>query len=193
MNLRDKIIQSSLDLFSTEGYHAVSVNKIVSVANTSKGGFYHHFSSKNEVLFEIHDVFITYALKKAREADKLNKTPTKRLIKILDEFVHVFDLYQAHLSVFYQEAFNLDDEYEKIIKEKRNAFKSIISSVLYDGIKAGEFRQDLNIDLTTMAILGMVNWMYKWYDPNGKNTISEISNFYIDFIMHSVLVDVKTL
>jgi len=193
LNLRDKIIQSSLDLFSKEGYHAVSVNKIVSVANTSKGGFYHHFSSKNEVLFEIHDVFITYALKKSREADKLNKTPTKRLIKILDEFVHVFDLYQAHLSVFYQESFNLDDEYEKIIKVKRNAFKSIITRVLYDGIKAGEFRQDLNIDLTTMAILGMVNWMYKWYDPNGKNTIAEISNFYIDFIMKSVLTDVKTL
>src|SRR5699024_7593937 len=146
--LRDKIIQSSLGLFSTEGYHAVSVNKIVSVANTSKGGFYHHFSSKNEVLFEFHELFITYALKKSSKADKLNKTPTKMLIKILDEFVHVFDLYQAHLSVFYQEAFNLDDEYEKIIKVKRNAFKSIITQVLFDGIKAGEFRQDLNIDLT---------------------------------------------
>src|SRR5690625_690956 len=165
----------------------------MSVSNKSKSIINHNFSSKNKKLIENHDVFITYALKKTREADKLNKTPTKRLIKILDEFVHVFDLYQAHLSVFYQEAFNLDDEYEKIIKEKRNAFKSIISSVLYDGIKAGEFRQDLNIDLTTMAILGMVNWMYKWYNPNGKNTISEISNFYIDFIMHSVLVDVKTL
>src|SRR5699024_12586271 len=103
------------------------------------------------------------------------------------------DLYETHLSNSYQEAFKLDDKYDKIIKEKMNAFKSIISSVLYDGIKAGEFRQDLNIDLTTMAILGMVNWMYKWYDPNGKNTISEISNFSIDFIMHSVLVDVKTL
>src|SRR5699024_10594156 len=110
---RDKIIQSSLGLFSTEGYHAVSVNKIVSVANTSKGGFYHHFSSKNEVLFEIHDLFITYALKKSREADKLNKTPTKRLIKILDECFYDYDLYQVHLSVFYQESFNLNDDYTR--------------------------------------------------------------------------------
>src|SRR5699024_2361259 len=146
------------------------------------GGVCVPFSSKDEVFFVFRDVFITNAFKKSRCADTLNKTPTKRLIKVLDQFVNVFGFYQAHLSVFYQESCNLDDEYEKIIKVKRNAFKSIITRVLYDGIKAGEFRQDLNIDLTTMAILGMVNWMYKWYDPNGKNTIAEISNFYIDFI-----------
>lgn len=189
MDLREKIIQSSLDLFSQEGYHAVSVNKIVHAADTSKGGFYYHFSSKNEVLFEIHDVFISYALDKTHEADALNSTPTKRLIKIIDEFVKVFDVYQAHLSVFYQEAFFLDDKYEEIIKVKRHEFKSILTHVLNDGIEANEFRAELNIELTTMAILGMVNWMYKWYDPNGKNTIAEISNIYTDLILHSVMID----
>lgn len=188
MNLREKIIQSSLGLFAREGYHAVSVNKIVNVADTSKGGFYYHFSSKNEVLFEIHDVFITYALEKSREADALNSTPTNRLIKIIDEFVKVFDVYKAHLSVFYQESFFLDDKYEDIIKVKRNEFKSILTNVLYDGVEAGEFRKELDVELTTMAILGMVNWIYKWYDPKGKKTISEISHIYTDLILHSVVI-----
>lgn len=189
MDLREKIIQSSLYLFSQEGYHAVSVNKIVNVAETSKGGFYHHFSSKNEVLFVIHDVFITHALDKAREANTLNSTPTKRLIKIVDEFVKVFDVYKAHLSVFYQEAFFLDDKYEKIIKVKRNEFKSILTNVINEGVEADEFRLELDVELTTMAILGMVNWIYKWYNPNGKKSITEISDTYIDLILHSVVIN----
>lgn len=187
LDLREKIIQTSLELFEKEGYHAVSVNKIVEVANTSKGGFYHYFSSKNEVLFVIHDIFITYTLDKARISNALKDIPTNRLIKIIDEFVNVFDLYKSHLSVFYQEAFFLDDKYEPIIRAKRNEFKLIIINVLRDGIQTGEFRKELDVEITTMAILGMVNWIYKWYDPNGQKTITEISNIYIDLILHSVL------
>lgn len=187
MDLREKIIQKSLELFEQEGYHAVSVNKIVELAHTSKGGFYHHFSSKNEVLFVIHDLFITHALSKAKESNMLNDTPTNRLKNIIDEFVKVFDLYKSHLSVFYQESFFLDDKYEKIIKEKRNEFKFIIINVLNDGIRTGEFRKELDVEITTMAILGMVNWIYKWYDSNGRKTIAEISHIYIDLILHSVV------
>ncbi len=188
MDLREKIIQTSLELFEKEGYHAVSVNRIVDAAQTSKGGFYYYFSSKNEVLFVIHDLFITHALSKAKSANALEDIPTNRLIKIIDEFVKVFDLYKAHLSVFYQEAFFLDDKYEVIIKEKRNEFKYIIINTLQEGIKEKEFRKELDIEITTMAILGMVNWIYKWYDPKGEKSIKEISDIYIDLILRSVLI-----
>lgn len=191
MDLRNQIIESALDLFEKNGYHAVSVNKIVEAANTSKGGFYHHFSSKNEVLFVIHDLFITHALDKAKRANLIKDTPTKRLISVVDEFVKIFDLYKPHLAVFYQEAFFLDDKYETIIKEKRNQFKHIIMSIIEDGIAQGEFRKKLDIELTTMAILGMVNWIYKWYDPFGKKTIAEISTIYTDLILHSIVIDYK--
>ncbi len=189
MDLREKIIQTSLELFEKEGYHAVSVNKIVDAAQTSKGGFYYYFSSKNEVLFEIHDLFITHALSKAKAANDSKETPTNRLIEIIDEFVKVFDLYKAHLSVFYQEAFFLDDKYEVIIKAKRNEFKYIIINVLLEGIKEKEFRKELDVEITTMAILGMVNWIYKWYDPQGEKSIKEISDIYTDLILRSVLIN----
>lgn len=191
MDLRDQIIDSALDLFEKNGYHAVSVNKIVEAASTSKGGFYHYFSSKNEVLFVIHDLFITHALDKAKSANVIKDTPTDRLTKVVDEFIEIFDLYKPHLAVFYQEAFFLDEKYKVIIKEKRNEFKQVIINILNDGITSGEFRKELDVELTTMAILGMVNWIYKWYDPNGKKTIREISTIYIDLILHSVVKDYK--
>ena len=47
MSLREKIIASSLKLFSEKGFHGVSVQDLVNDSATSKGGFYHHFSSKD--------------------------------------------------------------------------------------------------------------------------------------------------
>jgi len=60
--LKEKIIETSLTLFDQHGFHGVSVNEIVKACGTSKGGFYHHFSSKDELLFVIHDYFISYVL-----------------------------------------------------------------------------------------------------------------------------------
>src|SRR5699024_6168918 len=135
------------------------------------------------------DLFITHALSKAKAANASKETPTKRLIEIIDEFVKVFDLYKAHLSVFYQEAFFLDDKYEVIIKAKRNEFKYIIINVLLEGIKEKVYRKELDVEITTLVILVMLNCIYNWYNTNGETLIKEISDIYTDLILRSVLIN----
>lgn len=185
--LKDRIIEASLILFERDGFHGVTVNKIVEKAGISKGGFYHHFTSKDELLFVIHDIFISYVLKRATKTDQQYLTPTERLTYIIKEFVSVFDIYKAHLTVFYQESNYLKPEHERIVRRKRNEFREIIKQVIQDGVDSGEFRNDLSVEITTMAILGMVNWTYKWYQRDGENDIEEIAEFYIDLILHAVV------
>src|SRR5690625_1121397 len=128
--LKNKIIQTALLLFEEKGFHGVSINEIVTKAGTSKGGFYHHFSSKDELLYVIHDIFITYAIENASLADRLYNKPTERLQAIIKGFVGVFHLYKPHLTVFYQEAIYLQPEYEQIIRKKREEFRLIIQRVV---------------------------------------------------------------
>lgn len=96
-------------------------------------------------------------------------------------------MYQAHLTVFYQENIYLLPEHALIVKEKRNQFKDMIKAALQDGIVSGEFRKELSVDITALAILGMVNWTYRWYQQSGENSIEEIADYYIDLIMHATL------
>lgn len=187
--LKDKIISTAIQMFETNGYHGVTVNQIVEQSGTSKGGFYHHFKSKDELLYMIHDYFISYVLEKANEAIQIYSTPTERLRAIIQSFVRVFDLYKPHISVFYQESIYLKPEYEEIIKKKRDEYRDIIFQVLEDGIKSGEFRSNLSVKITGMAILGMVNWTYKWYKADGEKTIEEIAEIFIDLIFNSILTE----
>ncbi len=190
---RDRIIDAALVLFERHGFHGVTVNQIVEKAGISKGGFYHHFTSKDELLFVIHDIFITYVLERAYHANQQNRTPSERLRTIIKDFVSVFDIYKAHLTVFYQESNYLKPEHEEIVKKKRHEFKEIIRSVIQAGVDSGEFRSDLSVEITTMAILGMVNWTYKWYQRDGEKTINEIAEYYIDLILHAVVADQQTI
>ncbi|MEC5422576.1 TetR/AcrR family transcriptional regulator [Virgibacillus sp. C22-A2] len=186
------MIQSSLLLFEKNGFHGVTVNQIVEDVGTSKGGFYHHFTSKDELLFVIHDTFITYVLEKATIANDTYQSPTKKLQAIIKDFVKVFDLYKPHISVFYQENIYLKPQYETLVKIKRDQFKQIVIQAIKEGKLCGEFREDLPVEITAMAILGMVNWTYKWYQQSGDKTIDEIGDIFVDLILHAVL-QVETL
>ncbi|GLH62438.1 MULTISPECIES: TetR/AcrR family transcriptional regulator [Parageobacillus] len=187
--LRDRIIDTALRLFEKYGYHGVTVDRIVTESNTSKGGFYHNFKSKDELLYHIHDVFITYVLNKAQEAYENYTTSTERLYAIIQSFVKVFHLYKPHITVFYQESTYLKPEYSEKINRKRDEFKEVIFRVIREGIEAGEFRSELSVEITGMSIIGMVNWTYKWYNPDGPMTIEQIANYFADFILHSILTE----
>lgn len=186
-SLREDIIQISLELFDRHGFHRVSVKQIVEAAGTSKGGFYHHFQSKDELLFVIHDTFITYVLKEAETATRTHHSPTDQIQAIIQSFVHVFDLYQSHITVFYQESNYVDSSYEEEINRKRDQFKEKIFTVVKKGQEQNEFRRELPPEITGMAILGMVNWINKWYRKDGAYTIEEIADVFTDLVLHFLL------
>ncbi|SRR5690554_3330202 len=188
-DLKEKIVQSSLRLFSEKGFHGVTVNAIVEHCGTSKGGFYHHFKSKDELLYVIHDTFISYVLNEAYDIKKQHDEPMEQLYEILKSHVKVFDLFNEHIVVFYQESKYLKGEYEQLIEEKRDDFKNIIMDVIREGQKIGQFRKEIPMTITGMSILGMVNWTYQWYKKEGPKTIDQIASTYIDIIFRGILSD----
>ena len=188
-SVRDRIIEAALFLFEKYGYHAVGVNKIIEESGTSKGGFYHNFKSKDELLYTIHDTFITYVLNKAKEAYSNWNTPIERLYYIVKSFTQMFHLYKPHTTVFYQESVYLTSEYFEAIKIKRDQYVDITYKVIEEGIQTGQFLPNLPVAIIGMSIFGVVNWTYKWYRPDGKYSIEEIADVYADFVLNSIMTD----
>lgn len=186
---KEKITDTALRLFETYGYNKVTVDKIVQESGTSKGGFYHNFKSKDELLFSIHDYFITYVLDKAQEAYEKWNTPAERLYEIIKSFVMMFEKYRAHVTVFYQESLYLTPEFTEKVEKKRDRYKEIMFSVVQEGIHLGEFRKELPVEIMSMAIFGMINWTYRWYKTDGKYSIEEIAAIFADFIMNASLTE----
>ncbi|MBW2544601.1 MAG: TetR/AcrR family transcriptional regulator [Deltaproteobacteria bacterium] len=53
MTLREKIVYTAMKLFSVKGYESTSLTDILDAAGTSKGGFYNHFKSKDELFYAV--------------------------------------------------------------------------------------------------------------------------------------------
>ncbi|HSV96985.1 MAG TPA: TetR/AcrR family transcriptional regulator [Spirochaetota bacterium] len=84
MTLKDRIIDESLKLFSVKGYINTSTTDIITAAGTSKGGFYNHFKTKEELF--------TTALSRAR------KIWREKNLAGLDDDMHPIDRLQKLLE-----------------------------------------------------------------------------------------------
>ncbi|MFB6465549.1 TetR/AcrR family transcriptional regulator [Cytobacillus sp. Hz8] len=186
-SIKERLVEAAIYLFERNGYHGTSVDQIVVESKTSKGGFYHNFKSKDELLYNIHDIFISYVLNKATEAYDEFDTPVSRLCAIIQSFTKVFDLYKPHITVFYQESTYLTGKFNQIINEKRDQFRKLIILVIHEGQESGDFREEIPAEISAMAIIGMINWTYKWFNKEGPLTIDTIALIFNDLLLHSLL------
>ena len=86
MTLKVRIIQESMRLFSTSGYCSTSISDILAAANTSKGGFYNHFASK-EILFN-HVLREAQRIWREQTLDGLDTiaSPVGKIEKLLENY-----------------------------------------------------------------------------------------------------------
>ena len=54
---RYRILNAAINVFSQKGYHDTRVDEIVRAAETSKGGVYFHFPSKQDIFLGLMDEF----------------------------------------------------------------------------------------------------------------------------------------
>lgn len=80
MELRDKIIQAALELFGEFGYEKTTIAQIVKRSGSSKGGFYHHFEGKKEILDEITNMYLKEVIDGCNEMINNSKEDTIYLL-----------------------------------------------------------------------------------------------------------------
>jgi hypothetical protein len=84
--------------------------------------------------------------------------------------------------VFFSEENQLTEkDYQKIRKEKRK-YNRILEEIIEEGVSKGVFKK-VDARLQSYAILGMCNWIYKWFNPDQSiYTPDQIADHFINFL-----------
>lgn len=158
MELRQKIILEALRLFSLKGFLSTSIQDILNAAGTSKGGFYNHFKSKEDLFFAV--------LPEARRIWRQNnlagleqiENPVEKVKKLLDNFKSIYLKDTNSLPggcVFVTLSVELDDQKPALAQEVSRGFdglKSMIKRLLEQGRESGELRGDTDTEAVTEMI-----------------------------------------
>ncbi|WP_202709793.1 TetR/AcrR family transcriptional regulator [Sporosalibacterium faouarense] len=177
MNLKDKIIKVAYELFSSKGYEKTTIGEIIKQAECSKGGFYHHFKSKEEILEVIVSNYV----------DTLSELFNDIISNDEDSFITKFN---AIFGVINEYKLNQIKEWskvnnvfyfignDKILRQLEKQFKEVTTRTYLDVIQHGK-RQgiikaeypELLADLCTREVL----WIYEAAAKAIKN-----ENYYKD-------------
>jgi AcrR family transcriptional regulator len=76
---RQEILRTSARLFQQQGYDATSMNDVAAALKLSKGGLYHHFQSKEEILFNLMNHAMDITEERVLKPAKAVPDPVERL------------------------------------------------------------------------------------------------------------------
>lgn len=82
---RQKIVAAAFELFLNHGYDGTGVNQILEKSSLSKGAFYHHFKSKDEIYKEVIADFFLKPLEMT-DFDKMAALPLRDIRTILADY-----------------------------------------------------------------------------------------------------------
>jgi AcrR family transcriptional regulator len=178
---RVEILKSAAAAFRRRGYHGASVDEIASALEMTKGNLYYYFRNKEEILFACHDYSLDALLDLMTQVEAEALSPDEKLRKLVLAFIHIIldDLRGTALTLDVEA---LSPALLARIIAKRDRFDRGMRTIIQQGIDEGVFTPG-DPKMIEFAIVGAVNWIAKWFDPNGPMTSDQIGEAFADYLV----------
>ena len=183
---QDQVRAAALRLFKEKGYHATSMRDIAEAVGINKGSLYSYIKSKEDLLipvFEQAQGVLTSQIE-AIAADA-SLTPTQKLRRAIHAHVTAVADNLDVLTVYLSEWRQLASESLATNRRQRETYARLFHQILRDGIDSGEFR-DTDTRIVMLGMIGMCNYLFRWYRPDGRLTPDEIADELIEMVMRGV-------
>lgn len=181
MSTRVEILKSAAVAFRRLGYHGATVEKIAALLHMKKGNLYYYFHNKEEILFACHQYSLDRLLAQLEEVEQSGLAPDEKLRQLIGFFVHTI-LDELHGTALFLELEALSRAHLKTVIARRDRFDQGIRHILEEGIRMRLFGP-ADAKLLSFAILGAVNWIPRWYNPDGPSASQEIADQFADYLI----------
>jgi AcrR family transcriptional regulator len=183
-----EILEAAAKIFNEKGYHNTSIQDIADAVGMLKGSLYYYISSKEDLLRQIFEQVNQGALEVVRDVFESDAPADHRLHDLILQQTVFFCRYHIWIGVFLHEYKSVEGPIRTRYLKLRSDYEANVRNIIAAGQAEGLFRPELDVALTTRALLGMTNWLYTWYSPAGRQKPQEIGEAYADLALQSLLV-----
>jgi AcrR family transcriptional regulator len=187
---REQIIQSAVELFDRQGYANTSLDDIARAVGITREGIYYYFKNRGEILLTIM---------RPQSEDLLGSLSTilgsemparEKLAAGIRNHLERFDFHCKEMTISLRDVF-LHDEEEVRTEMKRvwKDYERMWLDLIGQGQAEGVFVAGANRKLIAFGILGMCNWVARWYNPRKPISVEEIIRTFTDMIAFGIVAD----
>lgn len=179
------ILKAAARLFRLYGYHGTSMQDLAEAIGLQRGSLYHYIDSKEDILYALMQEAIETFISEIEPIALAPQPASLRLRQAVAAHLRVLVSMPDAVAVFLHELKALGPENQRRIVALRDRYEALFRRLLADGIAEGEFRP-VNIKVATFAILGILNWPYHWFKPEGELSVEELAEVFSELILRGL-------
>jgi TetR/AcrR family transcriptional regulator len=181
---RAEILHAALRAFRDRGFHATTLDDIARHVGVRKTALYHYFPDKQTILHACHREASAELARIVREAGAL-ETAREQLTHVIREHVRVMtETLEGSPLAFEVTAFSPARQQE--LMAARDAYERAVRRIIERGIRRREFRR-MDAKVAVFVILGAINWIARWYRPEGALHAPELGAQYAEHLVRGMV------
>ena len=156
----------------------------------SKGGLYHHFQSKDEILFEIMNHAMDITEERVLNPVRTIADPGERLRALIRLHIEVvLSPRDREITVMLHENHPLPPSLRKRINSRKKDYIHFLENLMAEVQRSRNLnaaRGRVSPRAAAFALLGMINWIYQWYKPEGDLQAQNLIPQFTDLIFGGI-------
>ncbi|MFC8930875.1 TetR/AcrR family transcriptional regulator [Rhodococcus sp. NPDC057135] len=180
---REKILESSAELFARKGVATTTVREIGDAAGVFSGSLYHYFKSKNAIVAELMHGFITDIQLRFDQVEKTATGPEEVLRGLIRETLIVIELH-PHPTAIYQNdrAYLRDNDLLQSVDGPSRQVREHWMKAIAEGVDQGIFRQDVAPEIFYRSVRDTL-WSTTHWPDRQKYTTDEFADLMITLFL----------
>ena len=178
-NRRRDILRRAAELFASHGVSRTSMEDIASAVGIKREGVYYYFKSRNDILLEIILPQSKSLLLALRRLVRASMAAPLKLRSAIEVHLDAYSPSYIEMSVALKEQhFDMNDNRMNELRAVWSEYGTLWTEIIREGQAQGEFKPDINPRIVAFGLLGMCNWVSRWYDPDKSITIRDITETF---------------
>jgi AcrR family transcriptional regulator len=158
---REEILVAAAEVFHARGYDAGTLEDVAGSLDLRRASLYYYFGSKAELLSALCERTMSLILRITEDIERI-EDPAERLAAMLRLHTGMVAREQGLFQVFFDERGSLEDQ-ERARHFERRYLRHLVVNV--EAAMAAGLLPRTDAYLAALALLGMMSWIYKWYEP----------------------------
>jgi TetR/AcrR family transcriptional regulator, cholesterol catabolism regulator len=170
-------------VFRREGFARARLEDVAVEVGINRASLYYYVGTKEELLIALIEQPALEMTRRCRDALESDAPADQKMRRALRSFIEDLETHPELFLLFSESQHIATIPEAKRIVENADAYGKTLLAIISEGIDTGVFRSDLDPRLVMLAILGMHNWIHRWYDPAGRNTLGEVEDVFANLVL----------
>ncbi|MBI3436924.1 MAG: TetR family transcriptional regulator [Proteobacteria bacterium] len=185
---RESILQNALEIFDRQGFANTSLDDIAQETGVKREAIYYYFKNRAEILLNIIRPQSESLVEGLRKIVTSKSNYHHKLYLAVENHLERFDRKCLEMTVslrdvYLEDARDVRREMDKIWR----SYETMWTALIDEGQSKGVFVQCGDPKMVAFGILGMLNWLARWYDPKKSIPITELIETYFNLIAYGLV------